>query len=93
MLNKINWKLKYSDKALKEFKKITDAIVKRNISKLLSLLKNNPFQTPPYFEKLQGYKNRYSRRINKKHRLVYEVFIVENTVLIISLWGHYDDNG
>lgn len=41
---------------------------------LLSILKNNPYQNPPEYEKLKGkYQGLYSRRINKQHRLVYEV--------------------
>ncbi|PWH86234.1 Txe/YoeB family addiction module toxin [Brumimicrobium oceani] len=35
---------------------------------------------------LSGY---WSRRINKEHRIVYEVFEEENKVVVLSLKGHY----
>jgi toxin YoeB len=38
-----------------------------------------------------GYTGCYSRRITKKHRLVYSVNNEEITVLIISVLRHYDD--
>lgn len=50
----------------------------------------NPFMNPPPYEKLVGYENVYSRRINIKHRLVYKV--VGDTIYILSLWTHYDYN-
>ena len=92
MLSNIKWKLEYTNNALKDFKKIKDPIIKKNLSKVLSVLKGNPFQTPPYFEKLKGLEDRYSRRINIKHRVVYEVIISEKRVSIISMWNHYNDN-
>ncbi len=45
---------------------------------------------PPPYEKLVGYENVYSRRINIKHRLVYKV--AGDTIYILSLWTHYDYN-
>lgn len=60
------------------------------IDELLRIVKNNPFQTPPPYEKLGGcIENKYSRRINKQHRLVY---VVEKDCIIFDrCWGHYDD--
>ena len=50
-----------------------------------------PKLTPPPYEKLIGdLQGAYSRRINVKHRLVYEVLEEVNTVKIISLWTHYE---
>ena len=58
---------------------------------LIDLIRNNPYQTPPSYEKLQGdLQGVYSRRINIKHRLVYEVYEDARTVKIISLWSHYE---
>jgi len=54
-------------------------------------LRENPHQTPPPFEKLVGdLSGAYSRRINIKHRLVYQVIEEERTVKIIRLWTHYE---
>ena len=51
---------------------------------LIDLIRENPYQTPPPHEKLQGdLQGAYSRRI-------YEVLEEEQTVKIISLWTHYE---
>ena len=58
---------------------------------LLDVLRENPFQTPPSYEKLVGdLRGLYSRRINQQHRLVYEVFEDQKTVKIVSMWTHYE---
>ena len=58
---------------------------------LVELIKKDPFYVPPRFEKLVGYLDGlYSRRINIKHRLVYEVLEEEKTVKILSMWTHYE---
>ena len=58
---------------------------------LIEVIRSNPYQTPPLYEKLIGdLQGAYSRRINIKHRLVYEVLESEQTVKIISLWTHYE---
>ena len=58
---------------------------------LISILKQNPYQSPPSYEKLTGdLQGLYSRRINVQHRLVYEVLEDAKTVKIVSLWTHYD---
>jgi len=59
--------------------------------KLLNVLSENPYQTPPPYEKLIGdLTGAYSRRINIQHRLVYQVYDEEKTVKIIRMWTHYD---
>ena len=60
--------------------------------KLVEILKENPYQNPPPYEKLVGdMKGSYSRRINYQHRLVYQVYEAENTVKVISMWSHYEN--
>lgn len=59
--------------------------------KLLDVISENPYQNPPPFEKLEGLQNTYSRRINLKHRLVYQVLKDEQIIKVVSMWGHYDD--
>lgn len=59
--------------------------------KLIKLIKSNPFENPPPYEKLKGIlQGAYSRRINIKHRLVYEVLEQDKAIKIISLWSHYE---
>ena len=54
-------------------------------------LKRDPFENPPPYEILIGeLKGYFSRRINKQHRLVYEVVEEKKEVNIISMWTHYD---
>ena len=60
------------------------------VKSLVELLQRNPFETPPTYEKLIGFENVYSRRINVQHRLVYEVRKEENTVVIIRMWTNYE---
>lgn len=70
--------------------KLKSAHLDKNAKTLIEVIKNNPFQNPPPYEKLVGeLQGLYSRRINIKHRLVYEV-LEKNTVKIISLWTHYE---
>ena len=65
--------------------------LKNNVEKLISLIKKNPFQIPPSYEILtKDLKRYYSRRINKQHRLVYEVIEEEKRINIISMWTHYE---
>ena len=64
--------------------------LKKNVDKLINLIKKNPFQTPPPYEILIGdLKGYYSRRINKQYRLVYEVIEEKKRINIISMWKYY----
>lgn len=71
----MSWQLKYSKQAQKDSLKIASTGLKEKVSKLLGILKENPYQCPPSFEKLKGTSSPvFSRRINIQHRLVYQVF-------------------
>ena len=55
------------------------------------VLADNPFQTPPPYEKLVGdLDGAYSRRLNIQHRLVYQVLKKERIVKVLRMWTHYD---
>lgn len=86
------YKLKILKQAQKDKEKIKQQpVLKKNVEKLLELIKKNPFQTPPPYESLVGnYKGLYSRRINRQHRLVYRVLEEEKIVMIVSIWTHYE---
>ncbi len=81
----------YSKQSYKDYEKLKQypKLVEK-VKALVELLAKNPFETPPTYEKLIGFKNVYSRRINAQHRLVYEVREKENTVVIIRMWTHYE---
>ena len=85
------WTIKYSKYAVKDAKKIEKCNLNKTVQNLIAILKNNPFQNPPPYEKLLGdLSGKYSRRINIQHRLVYEVFEKEKTVRILRMWTHYE---
>ena len=87
----MSWALVYSKQALKDAKKLKSAGLKSRAEELLEVLKNDPFQNPPAFEKLAGdLAGAYSRRINIQNRLVYEVFVKEKVVRVLRLWTHYE---
>ena len=87
----MSWELVYSKQALKDAKKLKAAGLKPKAEELLEILKNDPLQNPPSFEKLLGdLAGAYSRRINIHNRLVYEVFTKEKIVRILRMWTHYE---
>ncbi len=84
------YKIEYHKKAVKDIERLKSNNLEKNAKKLIELIKENPFQNPPPYEKLVGdLKGLYSRRINIQHRLVYKVN--ENTVQILSMWTHYEN--
>ena len=77
--------------AQKDAKNLSSSGLKPKTMKLLKIIENNPFQYPPEFEYLKGnMKGLISRRINKQHRLVYEVFEEEEIIKIYRMWKHYE---
>lgn len=80
----------YTKKAINDISKLKSVKLDKKAKALIEIIKENPYKTPPTYEKLMGdLTGAYSRRINIKHRLVYEVLEEEKTVKIISLWTHY----
>lgn len=85
------YKIVYTKTAVKDIPKLKSAGLDTKARALIDLIKANPFQKPPSFEKLVGDLNGlYSRRINIQRRLVYQVYEDEKIIKIISLWTHYD---
>jgi Txe/YoeB family toxin of toxin-antitoxin system len=77
--------------AQKDAKKLASSGLKPKALKLLELIEQNPYVYPPAFEFLKGDMNGLiSRRINKQHRLVYEVFEDEKLIRIYRMWTHYE---
>ena len=85
------YRLVYTKQAVKDAKKIKEAGLKPKVEALLKILQEDPFRTPPRYEKLVGdLAGAYSRRINIKHRLVYQVLKDEKIVKVIRMWTHYE---
>lgn len=87
----MSWAIVYTREARKDALKIASAGLKKKAEALLEVIKKDPFQNPPPYEKLIGdLKGAYSRRINIQHRLVYQVLKKEHCVKVIRLWTHYE---
>jgi len=99
----MGYKLKFTRQAAKDANLLEQAGLKESALALLNIIKDNPYQNPPRYEKLQGdLKGSYSRRINKQHRLVYDVLKNDEDlkdengipysgiVKVIRLWTHYE---
>lgn len=84
------YEIVFSKRAIKDIVLLKQhpALLKK-AKNLVEVLKNNPFQTPPTYEKLIGdLEGLYSRRINIQHRLVYKIH--GNVIYIIRMWTHYE---
>jgi len=85
------WEVILSKKAQEDLDKLQKIGLFAKVKKLIDLLRENPFLSPPLYEKLVGnLKGCYSRRINIKHRLVYRVIKKTKTVEILRMWSHYE---
>lgn len=85
------WRLVFTRQAQQDAKKIVASGFREKAQTQLDFLAENPFQSPPPFEKPVGdLTGVYSRRINIQHRLVYQVLKDDRTVKVIRLWAHYE---
>jgi toxin YoeB len=87
----VKWKLVYTKQAQKDAKKISAVNLKDKTIEVLNVLEENPFKSPPPYEKLVGdLTGAYYRRINIQHRVVYQIYEKEHIVKIIRMWTHYE---
>jgi len=87
----VTWEIVFTKQAQKDAKKLASAGLKPKAQKLLEIIRENPFQKPPPYEKLIGdLIGAYSRRINVQHRLVYQVYQLERIIKVLRLWTHYE---
>lgn len=87
----MSWELVYTKQAQKDAKKLSASGLKKRAQELLVLIRENPCQNPPPYEKLVGdLAGAYSRRINIQHRLVYQVYEAEHVIKVLRLWSHYE---
>ena len=85
----MKWRIVFAKQAQKDAKKVAAAGLRSKAESLLNILRENPYQTPPPFEKLIGdLAGAYSRRINIQHRLVYEILDKQKVVKVIRMWTH-----
>lgn len=87
----MTWRIVFTRQARKDAKKIAAAGLKPKVESLLARMRENPFFTPPGYEKLVGdLSGAYSRRINIQHRLVYQCYEQDKVVKIMRMWTHYE---
>ena len=87
----MSWKIVFTKHAIKDSKKVASSGLKPKVSKLLTVIRENPYATPPPYEKLLGdLSGACSRRINIQHRLVYQVLEDIKTIKVIRMWTHYE---
>lgn len=85
------YKIVFTKKALKDIPRLKSSNLSDKAKALLDILRNNPFQSPPPFEKLIGdLQGTYSRRINIQHRLVYQIIDDKGIIKVISMFTHYE---
>jgi toxin YoeB len=85
------WRVVFKKQAQKDAKKLAATGLRSKAEKLLDILRENPYQTPPPFEKLLGdLAGACSRRINIQHRLVYQIIDEEKVVKFLRMWTHFE---
>lgn len=83
--------IKFMTQAQKDAKRLASSGLKEKALKLIEIIRQNPLQYPPEYEFLKGNMNGLiSRRINKQHRLVYEVVEDEKLIKVYRMWSHYE---
>ena len=88
------YKLDYTDKAMLDMQRLKNEEPNafQKLSKLLEELMDHPKTGTGHPEQLKGNRSGlWSRRITKKHRLVYEIHDNKILVLVLTAYGHYDD--
>jgi toxin YoeB len=87
----VRWDLVYTRQAQKDARKLAASGLKSKAQALLEVIRKNPYQNPPPYEKLVGdLSGACSRRINIQHRLVYQVYEEEHVIKVIRLYTHFE---
>ena len=93
--NKLAFTVQISEEALQELKIIKKSrtpAVRKKIERIVQELQETPEKGVGAPEQLKGKEGIvYSRALNKKDRLIYEIFKEENLVVIVQFLGHYQD--
>ena len=87
----MSWRLVYTKQAKKDAKRLSRSGLRPQAERVLDILREDPYRTPPPYEKLVGdLTGACSRRINIQHRIVYQILDDINTVKVIRMWTHYE---
>jgi len=87
----VNWKVVFTRQAQKDAQQLARAGLRPKAEELLAILRRDPRQSPPPFEKLIGdLAGAHSRRISIQHRLVYQILDEQRIVKVLRMWTHYE---
>jgi toxin YoeB len=87
----VSWPLTYTKQAKKNARRFSHSGLKPQAERLLDILKEDPYRTPPPYEKLVGdLSGACSRKINIQRRIVYQILDDFKTVNFIRMWTHYE---
>jgi len=87
----VSWRVVFTKQTQKDAKKLSASGLKQKAEALINILRENPYQVTPPFEKPIGdLAGAYSRRINIQHRIAYQIINEEKIVKIIRMWTHYE---
>jgi len=90
-VNTASWRVVFTKQAQKDAQRIAQSNLRLKAEELIALLREDPFRSPPRYEKLVGdLEGAYSQRINIQHRLVYQVLSSERTVKVLRMWTHHE---
>ena len=97
----MGYKLEFSRQSKKDSLLLEQSGLDGKAKKLLGIIKNNPFE-PPFEKLVRDLKGCFSRRINKQHRIVYEILpndenlkdekglTYHGIVHVLRMWTHYE---
>jgi len=87
----VSWRIVFTKNAQKDAKQLSGSGLKSKVEEIIEILKQNPYKTPPPYEKLVGdLSGAYSRRLNIQHRIVYQILNDDKIVKVIRMWTHYE---
>lgn len=87
----VKWKVLYTKRAQDDSLKLKKCELQQKAQELIDIISEDPYKSPPPLEKLFGFENVYSRRINIRHRLVYEIDKKQNNVIVKTMYKHYGE--
>ena len=86
----VSWRVVLTKQSQRDANKLSASDLKQTAEALINILRKNPYQVPPPYEKLTGdLAGAYSRRINIQHRLIYQILNEEKIIKIVRMWTHY----
>lgn len=87
------YRINFSDTARKDLKKLADnQQIRRKLEHLLEEIRQHPRQGTGQVEPLRHYTTEtWSRRLDKKNRMIYSIDEENRSITVLALMGHYDD--